>query len=311
MYIEEDSKLIKEMKHGNNFGYILGKQECFKYTDYKVLQSQKNDIFIPCMKMLYNGMIEMYYISEDYAPLITILPELKSDSLFTIVMNLFSSVLEVKNNGFLTSQNIVISWDKVYVDTSTLKIKLVYLPMNQDFTESYGAFVNGLRSSIIKLINSSVLDPNEKLRKLAIDMSNGSLSIDDICGKTKGINMQTADIHAGSSQIHKNISNGNSNMAGDMRIISMNSQERIEIIVNKEEIVIGKKMGSVDVVIAYNKMISRQHCKIARKNNEVYIIDLGSANGTYVNQVRMQEQRPFKIKKGDILRLANSDFQVI
>lgn len=40
------------------------------------------------------------------------------------------------------------------------------------------------------------------------------------------------------------------------------------------------------------------------------ITDLQSANGTYVNKIRLQPNQPYPINNGDIIRLANSDFQV-
>ena len=78
----------------------------------------------------------------------------------------------------------------------------------------------------------------------------------------------------------------------------------------KDEFTIGKKQELVDGAIAFNKMISRSHCKIARQGEHFVIIDLGSANGTYVNGPRIQAGQPYPIKNGDLIRLANSEFQV-
>lgn len=50
---------------------------------------------------------------------------------------------------------------------------------------------------------------------------------------------------------------------------------------------LGKKRALVDVVISFNNMISRKHCRISRDNGAFYISDEGSANGTYVNRVRL------------------------
>ena len=53
------------------------------------------------------------------------------------------------------------------------------------------------------------------------------------------------------------------------------------------------------------------HCKVLCKQNRYYIEDLQSANGTYVNKVRLQPNIETEIKHGDIIRLANSNFQVV
>ena len=40
-------------------------------------------------------------------------------------------------------------------------------------------------------------------------------------------------------------------------------------------------------------------------------MDLDSLNGTYLNNIRLQTQRPVIIKNGDNIRLANSEFKVV
>ena len=58
-------------------------------------------------------------------------------------------------------------------------------------------------------------------------------------------------------------------------------------------------------------MISRIHCKVICKQDDYYIEDLQSANGTYINNVRLQPKVATRIKHGDVVRLANSNFQVV
>ena len=90
----------------------------------------------------------------------------------------------------------------------------------------------------------------------------------------------------------------------------MNAPTRVEIEVTKDEFIIGKKKELVDGVVSFNKMISRSHCKINRRGNQYMVTDLQSANGTYVNKVRLQPNQPCQIKNGDVIRMADSDFQV-
>lgn len=47
--------------------------------------------------------------------------------------------------------------------------------------------------------------------------------------------------------------------------------------------------------------ISRQHCLLRITDNEVHLRDLGSANGTLVNGVRVVGQR--KLESGDLIEL--------
>lgn len=45
--------------------------------------------------------------------------------------------------------------------------------------------------------------------------------------------------------------------------------------------------------------ISRRHCRIEKRNDQVVIIDLGSGNGTLVNEVTLVANMPYQINKGD------------
>ena len=93
-------------------------------------------------------------------------------------------------------------------------------------------------------------------------------------------------------------------------LTAMHAPTRVEIRITKDRFVLGKKAGAVDGVISFNDKISRIHCRIDRKGERYTITDLQSANGTYVNGKRLQANQPYRIGNGDIIRMANSDFQV-
>lgn len=137
--------------------------------------------------------------------------------------------------------------------------------------------------------------------QFSADLSNGTLSIENLYTRIKGGKSAIIDSTSGKTT---------SPNVEKLRIIAMNAPTRIEIEVTKDNFVIGKKAEVCDGIIGFNKMISRSHCKISKKGSQYIVIDLQSANGTYVNNVRLQPNQPSPIKNGDVIRLANSDFQV-
>ena len=60
-----ENNYIKEMECGSNFAYILSDNNSFLSTEYKVLQSQAKSCFVKCMKMMYNGKIQLYYLANE------------------------------------------------------------------------------------------------------------------------------------------------------------------------------------------------------------------------------------------------------
>ena len=81
----------------------------------------------------------------------------------------------------------------------------------------------------------------------------------------------------------------------------------------------GKKTEIVDLpcvigrtkangLVLESDRVSRQHAKFDRDGNGLIVVDLGSANGTYVNGVRITEGSP--LRSGDKLQFANLTFTV-
>lgn len=305
MYTLKDNGVISEITCGNNFEYILKDNATFANTDYKVLQSQNNGFFVKCMKMTRNGLIDLYYVTDEYRPMASMFVGINADTLVNVVINLFASVIEVRNNGFLACQCIDLSWDKIFVEQNTLKVKLVYLPLNVRAFDSYAEFESELRSSIVKLVNKVITESNARLDQFVMDLCNGSLSIEDVYNKSRG---------SGVAPILKQepLQQQNSNVNGAViKLVAMNAPQYFELLIERDNVLIGKKQELVDLVITFNNMISRKHCRITNMNGIYYINDEGSANGTFVNGIRLQPGQGFMIKHGDVIRMADSDFQVV
>ena len=58
------------------------------------------------------------------------------------------------------------------------------------------------------------------------------------------------------------------------------------------------------------KGVSRRHAKITRRGSEVFIEDLGSINGTFLNRKKLTPYLPQTLKSGDELQLGRLILQV-
>lgn len=72
-------------------------------------------------------------------------------------------------------------------------------------------------------------------------------------------------------------------------------------------VVIGRKADSATLVVDYDKSISSRHCEIYENSGRIYIRDLQSANGTFVNGSRITSET--EIISGNIIRLGRTDFR--
>lgn len=80
------------------------------------------------------------------------------------------------------------------------------------------------------------------------------------------------------------------------------------ILINKETFVIGKERARVNGCITGNKAVSRVHATIMLKSDGFYIVDNDSTNKTYINGSVIYPMNETKINSGDIIKLANEEF---
>lgn len=297
-----EKNIISEIECGSCFTYILNDNSIFLSTEYKVLQNQASSCFVKCMKMLYNGKIQLFYHTKSLKPLLSIISSLDPEKFLVVVEHLFADIIDVKHNGFLSCQSIDIEFDKIFIDPTTLSVSLVYLPLTIKVHNEYSTFENGVRTGLVRLISEVPGLSSPKTTQLSDDLSNGSLTIEAIFSKLKG----GKGIHTSNDDFHNEVPSKNT-----MRLITMNAPKRIEILIDKTDFVIGKKADNCDGVVDFNKMISRSHCKIIQKGDQYLVVDLQSANGTFVNKKRLLPNTPHVINNGDVIRMANSDFQVV
>ncbi len=75
-------------------------------------------------------------------------------------------------------------------------------------------------------------------------------------------------------------------------------------LLGQDAVVIGRDEGSPIQIV--DEAVSRQHLRISSDGDRSYAAeDLASANGTYVNDVRIGEARP--LADGDVVRLGSTE----
>lgn len=309
---------ISELKGSQNVSYILEEPTLFNITGYKVLTSQGKNGFVKCAKVLYNGKTKLLYFTSGQKNLKNMMALIDTDTFIKIILNLIKSVIDVKNNGFLSCQNIDISFDKIFVDTHTLAVNLIYLPIYND-NDDVLAFENDLRTELIKVITSTPSLANSKMSKVSSCLSNGSLSIEELY---KAIKAESAGggYYRDDKEWGGPPSGGGSTGGGGsfnqptLTFTSVDPRNPVNFIIKSSEYIIGKNPQKVNGVISFNKAIGRVHCRFIFRNNAYYIIDgdgtKNSTNGTYINGSRLRDTQPHPVKSGDVIRLANSDFSI-
>lgn len=289
--------ILREMPCGANLAYILAPNVSVQPTEYKVMQNPNVNCLVRCMRMKYNGQEELYYLTAGFKSFLNVLLSSGPDNAANLIAALLKSVVELKNVGFLSCTNIDASLNKAYVDFHTNRVRLIYLPIDQRFYADEITFENELRSTLVQRIDE-MTGSSPKLAKMRQLLINATLSLSDIINGG-GVSVPTPPTTPGPTPVQE----------PKLILSAINAPVPLQLVVDRTEYRIGKN-PDMEGVISFNKFIGRTHCMILKNGSGFSVVDLESKNGTFINQSRLSPKQPYGLKTGDILRLANSDFQV-
>lgn len=61
---------------------------------------------------------------------------------------------------------------------------------------------------------------------------------------------------------------------------------------------------------AHDKGISRRHAALVRYQDALHLVDLGSVNGTFINERRLRPDTPYPLNAGDHIRLGTLEITI-
>ncbi|MGF1467463.1 MAG: diguanylate cyclase [Sandaracinaceae bacterium] len=70
---------------------------------------------------------------------------------------------------------------------------------------------------------------------------------------------------------------------------------------SSEPLTVGR--GQENSVVLDNDSVSRRHCRIEKRNDQWFVVDLDSTNGTYVNDVQVTE---YQMRRGDQVKVGDT-----
>jgi hypothetical protein len=97
---------------------------------------------------------------------------------------------------------------------------------------------------------------------------------------------------------------------GSLYLESMLNEKLVPIRMNKDSIVIGCMREGCDYVLS-ERGISRFHAKLMKKGDGLFLLDLNSTNGTFINGEQTEPGKDYKLASGDMVSFAGNGFLVV
>lgn len=257
--------------------------EIIYYTYGKVMGKE-------CFKYNIQGFTTIKeYISKD----------ISKDKFITMLLNIINTIRKLQFRG-VKLKNIILKPEQIFINKNNLKIKMICIPISNKNID------RTLKELLKEIILSAEFDYNENckyvrdiLRFVEENDCNDFVVLQD------GIEKCLDDSNKEQSNVPKKTEKREKQQA---YLIRLSTDERINI--DKPIFRIGKDKHNADYKITNNTAVSRKHAEIIKKNNEYFILDVGSTNHTFINGDRIEEKKEIPLEDGDIIKLGNEEFKI-
>ena len=167
---------ISELVMGNNITYVIDDRNTFLQTEYKVMLGQFHAGIVKCMKMRFNGKMQLFYETESLQCLSSLANENDEKKVISLIFSLLEEVLNIKNNGFLRCESIDISLSHIFFESETSRVKLIYVPTGIRLFPSYNEFERSLRNELLEITEHSKVFDSEQMIKLRNGFASANIS---------------------------------------------------------------------------------------------------------------------------------------
>ncbi len=89
--------------------------------------------------------------------------------------------------------------------------------------------------------------------------------------------------------------------------VGLREGETYKVFLDKE-LIIGRDPGKAQYVFEQDELLSSQHCKITKENGRLYLKDMQSTNGTYLNGIPVTQE--YLLEQDDIIMIGSMELRV-
>jgi len=91
------------------------------------------------------------------------------------------------------------------------------------------------------------------------------------------------------------------------RMTTTDRELRQDVLVRDFPFYIGKVRKGVDLTID-DKSVSRRHARLTKEGEDILLTDLNSTNGTYINNIKLQENKPYLLTDKDEISFSQINY---
>ena len=268
--------------------FILNSEELLDRDAYHFLENGKEKGLLPCTWIRFNDKIKLFYFTDSFVPLGERLAEISLDEICSVGKAVLDRIKELEDIRVISLENLVWDVDSIYLDDSG-QVFLLCLPAVIP--------AESLTSQIYLKRVYAILE----------EMLEHTAGGDEVC---RQIEFQKEREFGNWDSLKDALERRMPEEDEEIILKGVNTPGALTFQVGHEEYRIGSDGEQSDGVISGVNTVSPLHAIVGWNEINFYVMDMDSANGTFVNDQRIAPKTQVPIGKGSVLRFADCTFNV-
>ena len=268
--------------------FLLNSEELLDRNALAFLENGELWGLLPCHAVRFNEKVKLAYFTEDYTCLGSQLPQMSLDEACYVGQRLLDRIRMLEGRMEITLENLVWDVDSIYLDEQE-QVFCICLP----------AVVpeQSLTSQIYM----------KRVYALLEEMVEHAPGGDEVC---RQIEFQMEKDFGNWQSLREALMRRTPTEDESITLKSVNTQEDLTFQIGHEEFKIGSDREQADGWIPDAGQVSPLHAVIGWNDICFFVMDLGSAGGTFLNGQKIAPMTQIPIGKGSILKFAGCTFRI-
>ncbi len=289
----------------SHIAYMLDEDEKYSVLAVKTLTETHEDSLLQARMITRNGRDRIIYCTEDMRSYLSLCNNMSDKHRKDILSSLADAINIVSNSPFWELEYLELRKEQIYIDSATGNVKFAVVPrVFADTGKASIVWTERLLALVSEIIKSmeNANDMYELIREVYV--INRMTDLLERHNETKKLmNILVSSYGKKKCQI----SNGG---AVEKVVFEFMSQSgRFSFIDSLDEFVIGSGEGC-NGLLNISRAVSKKHCLVVNKSGKIFITDLGSTNGTWINGKRIMPNEYVAVNDGDIAKLADIQLRI-
>lgn len=268
--------------------FLLNSEELLDRNALAFLENGEIWGLLPCHFVRFNEKVKLAYFTEGYTPLGERLPYMSLDEACYVGQRLLDRIRMLEGRMEISLENLVWDVDSVYLDAQE-RVFCICLPAV---------------APEVSLTSQIYL---KRVYALMEEMVEHAAGGEEVC---RQIEFQKERDFGNWQGLKDALARRTPQEDETVTLKSVNTSQVLKFQIGHREFKIGSDREQADGWIPGTNTVSPLHAVVGWNDICFYVMDLGSANGTFLNGQRIAPMAQIPIGKGSVLKFAGCTFSV-